>query len=91
MCCFVSAAAIPPDAEAWTGLVALGNKNKRLGVWGLEFREVAFVSGLAWSDIPRKIAPECAELPEVPMMLSVCFLVCFPKFGFFKKISEVKG
>ncbi|CAE7226322.1 unnamed protein product [Symbiodinium microadriaticum] len=42
MCCLVSAAAIPPDAE-------------------------------------------------VPMMLSVCFLVCFPKFGFFKKISEVKG
>ncbi|OLP99450.1 hypothetical protein AK812_SmicGene18018 [Symbiodinium microadriaticum] len=40
MCCLVSAAAIPPDAE-------------------------------------------------VPMMLSVCFLVCFPKFGFFKKISEV--
>eukprot|EP00439_Symbiodinium_sp_Y106_P074633 s12_g14.t1 len=39
MCCLVSAAAIPPDAE-------------------------------------------------VPMMLSVCFLVCFPKFGFFKKISE---
>ncbi|CAE6925243.1 GLY1 [Symbiodinium sp. CCMP2592] len=42
MCCLVSAAAIPPDAE-------------------------------------------------VPMMLSVCFLVCFPKFGFFKKISEIKG
>ena len=42
LCCFVSAAAIPPDSE-------------------------------------------------VPMMLSVCFLVCFPKVGFFKKISEIKG
>ncbi|CAE7195687.1 unnamed protein product [Symbiodinium natans] len=28
---------------------------------------------------------------EVPAMISVCFLVCFPKVGFFKKISEVKG
>eukprot|EP00439_Symbiodinium_sp_Y106_P003998 s11808_g1.t1 len=36
----------------------------------------------------------CTKPPwraEVPMMLSVCFLVCFPKFGFFKKISEIKG
>ena len=61
-----------------------------VGFRGLGSRVVTFVAGWFDSKTTRP-PPECAKLPEVPMMLSVCFLVCFPKFGFFKKISEVKG
>lgn len=52
MCCLVSAAAIPPDAEAAEAM-----------------------RGWKWPE------SSCERPLQVPMMLSVCFLVCFPKAG----------